>query len=107
MRMLTRRLRAAARRIRLARPAGRTRQTARERGAIRLPAGRLPRAVRRGLRRLRPRYPRPDRTGIRRWLPSPRQILLGCVWFVLALAGLIGYAYERTAIPSDLNAFAT
>ncbi|WP_225850684.1 transglycosylase domain-containing protein [Streptomyces sp. HPF1205] len=105
--MLTRRLKAAARRIRQARPAGRTGRTARERGAIRLPAGRLPRAVRRGLRRLRPRYPRPDRTGIRRWLPSPRQILLTCVWFVLALAGLIGYAYERTAIPSDLNAFAT
>ncbi|WP_232792201.1 transglycosylase domain-containing protein [Actinacidiphila yeochonensis] len=59
------------------------------------------------LRILRPRYPRPARTGLRRWLPSLRQSLLLCVWTVLALAGLIGYGYEHTAIPRDLNAFAT
>ena len=58
-------------------------------------------------RRLRPRYPRPGRRGWRRWLPSLRQALLLCVWVTLALTALIGFAYEQTRIPTDLNAFAT
>ncbi|BBA98882.1 putative penicillin-binding protein [Actinacidiphila reveromycinica] len=58
-------------------------------------------------RRLRPRYPRPDRAGWRRWLPSLRQGLLLCTWSLLALLALIGWAYETTSIPSDLNAYAT
>jgi len=58
-------------------------------------------------RKLRPRYPRPGRRGPLRWLPSLRQTLLLGVWALLALTALIGYAYERTEIPQDLNAFAT
>lgn len=56
---------------------------------------------------LRPRYPRPNRTGWRRWVPSLRQTLLLCTWSVLALIALVGWAYARTAIPTDLNAYAT
>ncbi|HEY3480430.1 MAG TPA: biosynthetic peptidoglycan transglycosylase, partial [Streptomyces sp.] len=59
------------------------------------------------LRRLRPRYPRPGRRGWRRWTPSLRQSLLLCLWVALTLTALVGYAYERTRIPTDLNAFAT
>ncbi|MDX6353325.1 MAG: hypothetical protein QOF98_228 [Streptomyces sp.] len=82
-------------------------------GLPRLPvAARLTRLARRaGLprltRKLRPRYPRPGRRGPLRWLPSLRQTLLLGTWLLLALTALIGYAYERTAIPKDLNAFAT
>ncbi|WP_329129481.1 penicillin-binding protein [Streptomyces sp. NBC_01476] len=57
-------------------------------------------------RRLRPRYPRPGRTGYRRWLPSLRQTLLLFTWGFLALVAVIGVAYARTAIPADLNAVA-
>ncbi|MFG1805571.1 transglycosylase domain-containing protein [Streptomyces sp. NPDC049040] len=64
-------------------------------------------AALRNLRRLRPRYPRPGRSGPRRWLPSPRQTVLAVCWVLLLLVGLIGYGYQRTRIPSDLNAFAT
>ncbi|MBM9505850.1 transglycosylase domain-containing protein [Actinacidiphila acididurans] len=97
-------------RARLTRLADRARNAARVRGAgpariaRRLRTARL---LRRGLRKLRPRYPRPGRTGVRRWLPSPRQVLLLCVWSVLALTALVVYAYERTAIPAELNTFAT
>ncbi len=57
--------------------------------------------------RLRPRYPRPGRRGWRRWLPSPRQTLLGFVWGLLAVTALIWWGYETTDIPTDLNAYAT
>ena len=56
---------------------------------------------------LRPRYPRPGRKGFRRWLPSIRQTLLLFVWVMALLTGLIGFGYEHTRIPTDLNAFAT
>ncbi|MFI0895488.1 transglycosylase domain-containing protein [Streptomyces sp. NPDC020983] len=68
---------------------------------------RFPAAARRVLRVLRPRYPRPGRRGVRRWLPSPRQTLLAFCWVLALLAGLVGYGYARTEIPTDLNAFAT
>nr|WP_079057437.1 transglycosylase domain-containing protein [Streptomyces cellostaticus] len=58
-------------------------------------------------RRLRPLYPRPGRTGWRRWMPSWRQwagaVLSG--FFVISLSLFI--AYEMTDIPKDLNSFAT
>ncbi|GGZ74431.1 penicillin-binding protein [Streptomyces echinoruber] len=58
-------------------------------------------------RRLIPAYPRPGRTGWRRWIPSWRQWLGG----VLAVFGLstvfLTVAYAATDIPSDLNTFAT
>ncbi|NUS16364.1 MAG: penicillin-binding protein, partial [Streptomyces sp.] len=56
---------------------------------------------------LRPRYPRPGRRGVRRWLPSLRQAVLVFCWVLALLAGLVGYGYARTRIPADLNAFAT
>ncbi|WP_405584576.1 transglycosylase domain-containing protein [Streptomyces sp. NBC_01190] len=56
---------------------------------------------------LRPRYPRPGRRGLRRWLPSARQSLLLCAWAALTLTALVLVAYERTRVPTDLNAFAT
>lgn len=65
------------------------------------------RAWRADMRRLRPRHPWPDRRGPRRWMPSPRQTLLSLCWVMLLLAGLIGYGYQHTRIPADLNAFAT
>ncbi len=57
--------------------------------------------------RLRPCYPRPGRTGWRRWLPSLRQSLLLCAWSLLLLVGLVWWAYATTSIPADLNAYAT
>ncbi|MEU5048568.1 transglycosylase domain-containing protein [Streptomyces sp. NPDC021096] len=59
------------------------------------------------LKKLRPVYPRPGRTGYRRWIPSWRQTLglLGTV--VGTLAALVAIMYARTEIPADLNAFAT
>lgn len=58
-------------------------------------------------RRLRPHYPRPGRTGWRRWVPSRRQTLAG----FLASLGLstlfIVVAYAATDIPDDLNTHAT
>nr|WSY57974.1 penicillin-binding protein [Streptomyces sp. NBC_00886] len=59
------------------------------------------------VRKMRPQYPRPGRTGWRRWMPSWRQWLGG----VLASIGLSGLflvvAYATTDIPSDLNTYAT
>nr|WP_240003718.1 transglycosylase domain-containing protein [Streptomyces cinnamoneus] len=57
--------------------------------------------------RLRPAYPRPGRTGYRRWVPSWRQALglFGLVFGTLTAIVMILYA--RTEIPADLNAFAT
>ncbi|MFF3272670.1 transglycosylase domain-containing protein [Streptomyces chrestomyceticus] len=64
-------------------------------------------ANRRRLRLRRPAYPRPGRTGFRRWVPSWRQTLgLGGSCFG-ALAILLAIMYARTEIPADLNAFAT
>ncbi|GAA1375850.1 transglycosylase domain-containing protein [Streptomyces beijiangensis] len=60
----------------------------------------------RQLRRLRPHYPRPGRSGVRRWLPSLRQALLLCLWGIVTLAAVVGIAYDRTQIPQDLNTFA-
>ncbi|MFI8088663.1 transglycosylase domain-containing protein [Streptomyces sp. NPDC086080] len=59
------------------------------------------------VRRLRPHYPRPGRTGWRRWIPSWRQTLGG----LLASFGLstmfLVVAYATTDIPDDLNTYAT
>ncbi|MFF4407872.1 transglycosylase domain-containing protein [Streptomyces sp. NPDC001404] len=57
--------------------------------------------------RFRPAYPRPGRTGPRRWVPSWRQTLglLGSA--VTVVAGLLTVMYLRTGIPAGLNAFAT
>ncbi|MBH1935812.1 penicillin-binding protein [Streptomyces sp. AV19] len=62
---------------------------------------------RRGGPRFRPVYPRPGRTGFRRWIPSWRQVLglFGSV--VTVVATLLTIMYIRTEIPADLNAFAT
>ncbi|WP_255953944.1 transglycosylase domain-containing protein [Streptomyces odontomachi] len=57
--------------------------------------------------KLRPRYPRPGRTGLRRWLPSLRQTLLAGLWVTLTLVTAVGITYARTRVPADLNAFAT
>ncbi|MPY64201.1 transglycosylase domain-containing protein [Streptomyces spongiae] len=58
-------------------------------------------------RRLRPSYPRPGRTGWRRWVPSWRQSL-GAALVSAGLGGaLLTAAYAATDIPADLNTFAT
>ncbi|MFF5564281.1 transglycosylase domain-containing protein [Streptomyces sp. NPDC012623] len=58
-------------------------------------------------RRLKPLYPRPSRTGWRRWIPSGRQWLCGAA-IVGGLSGLsLTVAYAVTDIPHDLNAYAT
>ncbi|MEW2403758.1 transglycosylase domain-containing protein [Streptomyces sp. NPDC046862] len=58
-------------------------------------------------RRLRPSYPRPGRTGWRRWVPSWRQSL-GTALVSAGLGGaLLTAAYAATDIPGDLNTFAT
>jgi len=59
------------------------------------------------LRRLRPAYPRPGRSGWRRWAPSWRQ-LLGCFLGSVGLTGLfLVVAYAATDIPENLNSYAT
>ncbi|MEU2419524.1 transglycosylase domain-containing protein [Streptomyces sp. NPDC007851] len=58
-------------------------------------------------RRLRPKYPRPGRTGWRRWVPSWRQ-WLGAWLGGIGLTGLfLVVAYAATDIPSNLNTYAT
>nr|WP_241844849.1 transglycosylase domain-containing protein [Streptomyces silvensis] len=65
-------------------------------------------AVARGqLRRLRPAYPRPGRSGWRRWVPSWRQSLGAFLYVVIGLTGFVAIAYATTDIPDDLNSFAT
>ncbi|OKJ13518.1 transglycosylase domain-containing protein [Kitasatospora sp. CB01950] len=59
------------------------------------------------MRRLRPDYPRAGRRGVRRWLPSWRQLVLLTTGFVGALTAAAVVMYARTDIPTDLNAFAT
>ncbi|GAA0396684.1 transglycosylase domain-containing protein [Streptomyces luteireticuli] len=57
--------------------------------------------------RFRPAYPRPGRTGFRRWIPSWRQTLGLFGSTVTVVAALLTIMYIRTDIPADLNAFAT
>ncbi|MGI5454442.1 transglycosylase domain-containing protein [Streptomyces sp. CA-249302] len=59
------------------------------------------------LRRLRPAYPHSDRTGWRRWLPSPRQWLGGFLGAVGLLGLFLVGAYAATDIPQNLNSYAT
>ncbi|MDH6123508.1 transglycosylase domain-containing protein [Kitasatospora sp. GP82] len=62
---------------------------------------------RRRRRRLRPDYPRRGRRGVRRWLPSWRQLVVVLLTGVAALTGFVGWFYLTTDVPDDLNAFAT
>ncbi|MFE2062381.1 transglycosylase domain-containing protein [Streptomyces sp. NPDC059467] len=58
-------------------------------------------------RKLRPLYPRPGRSGWRRWMPSWRQ-WLGAWLGGFGLTGLfLVVAYAATDIPSNLNSYAT
>ncbi|MEU9033035.1 transglycosylase domain-containing protein [Streptomyces sp. NPDC048383] len=59
------------------------------------------------LRRLRPAYPRPGRSGWRRWVPSWRQWLGACLYALTGLTCFVAFAYAVTDIPDDLNSFAT
>ncbi|MFF9772164.1 transglycosylase domain-containing protein [Streptomyces sp. NPDC013978] len=58
-------------------------------------------------RRLRPQYPRPGRTGWRRWTPSWRQWL--AAWGVSFGVGtlFLTVAYAATDIPDNINSYAT
>lgn len=59
------------------------------------------------LRRVRPHYPRPERTGWKRWVPSWRQTG-GAVLASFGLSVLtLTVAYAVTDIPDDLNSYAT
>ncbi|MFF0788211.1 transglycosylase domain-containing protein [Streptomyces spiralis] len=58
-------------------------------------------------RKLKPVYPRPGRTGWRRWMPSWRQ-WIGIVFSTIGLTGLfLVVAYAATDIPENLNTYAT
>ncbi|WP_175407750.1 transglycosylase domain-containing protein [Streptomyces sp. TRM64462] len=87
----------------------RGRRAARTAGRARTPVTAAPWAQRLLplLRRARPRYPRPGRTGYRRWIPSWRQTLglFGTCTGVLVF--LVALAYWTTEIPDEPNAFAT
>ncbi|MFH8797261.1 transglycosylase domain-containing protein [Streptomyces sp. NPDC017941] len=63
--------------------------------------------ARRQLRRLRPAYPRPGRSGWQRWVPSWRQSLGAFLYVTVGLTGFVAFAYATTDIPDDLNSFAT
>ncbi|MFJ3230042.1 transglycosylase domain-containing protein [Streptomyces sp. NPDC086787] len=57
-------------------------------------------------RRLKPVYPRPGRSGWRRWIPSWRQVL-GAWAASIGLTGLfLVVAYAATDIPENLNTYA-
>ncbi|MGW3205314.1 transglycosylase domain-containing protein [Streptomyces sp. NPDC001135] len=58
-------------------------------------------------RRLKPLYPRPGRTGWRRWIPSWRQWLGATVTSFGLLSLFLVTAYAMTDIPTDLNTYAT
>ncbi|MFD4608468.1 transglycosylase domain-containing protein [Streptomyces sp. NPDC058440] len=58
-------------------------------------------------RRLKPVYPRPGRTGWRRWLPSWRQWAGATVAAMGLSAFLLAIAYAATDIPQNLNTYAT
>ncbi|MEU6236157.1 transglycosylase domain-containing protein [Kitasatospora sp. NPDC047058] len=74
-------------------------------GAEREGVGAVARRRWRPLRRID--YPRAGRRGVRRWLPSWRQLLGAAVAGVAALTGLAAWFFATTAVPADLNAFAT
>ncbi|MGV9990120.1 transglycosylase domain-containing protein [Streptomyces sp. NPDC003374] len=58
-------------------------------------------------RKLKPLYPRPGRTGWRRWMPSWRQ-WLGAAFSAIGLSTLLlAVAYAATDIPQNLNTYAT
>ncbi|MET9439788.1 transglycosylase domain-containing protein [Streptomyces sp. NPDC006610] len=58
-------------------------------------------------RRMKPEYPRPGRTGWRRWLPSWRQ-WIGGAFAGIGLSGcFLVVAYAATDIPDNLNSYAT
>lgn len=75
-------------------------------GAATSAATRAVAAARPWLRRLRPAYPRPGRTGWRRWGPSWRQWLGACLYAFIGMVGFVACAYATTDIPDDLNSFA-
>ncbi|MGP4004771.1 transglycosylase domain-containing protein [Streptomyces sp. 8N706] len=52
-------------------------------------------------------YPRSGRHGMRRWLPSWRQLVVLFLAGTGSLGLLTGYAYWRAEIPENLNSFAT
>ncbi|OEV35405.1 penicillin-binding protein [Kitasatospora aureofaciens] len=52
-------------------------------------------------------YPRGGRRGVRRWLPSWRQLLVVVGLPAVALTALAAWFYATTEVPDDLNAFAT
>ncbi|NEA61936.1 penicillin-binding protein [Streptomyces sp. SID12488] len=54
-----------------------------------------------------PKYPRPGRSGWRRWMPSWRQWLGGVLASVGLTCLLLGIAYAATDIPDNLNTYAT
>ncbi|MEV0183155.1 transglycosylase domain-containing protein [Streptomyces sp. NPDC050625] len=58
-------------------------------------------------RRLRPRYPRPGRSGWRRWVPSWRQWLGAWLTSFGLLSLFLVVAYAATDIPTNLNTYAT
>ncbi|MFJ9244591.1 transglycosylase domain-containing protein [Streptomyces sp. NPDC101776] len=67
------------------------------------PSERTHRATRSGRRRPID-YPRRDRRGLRRWLPSWRLLLGGFLLSVGALCGLFAYGYAQVSIPNELAA---
>ncbi|MFI2201818.1 transglycosylase domain-containing protein [Streptomyces sp. NPDC020192] len=52
-----------------------------------------------GVRKRLVDYPRAGRTGVRRWLPSWRQVLASFLFCVGGLAAAVGYAYATISIP--------
>ncbi|WKX74485.1 transglycosylase domain-containing protein [Streptomyces sp. XD-27] len=58
-------------------------------------------------RRLRLDYPRANRNGVRRWLPSWRQTALVFLFCFGSLLSALSYVYWKTEIPENLNEFAT
>ncbi|MEU8467503.1 transglycosylase domain-containing protein [Streptomyces sp. NPDC029006] len=58
-------------------------------------------------RRLKPVYPRPGRTGWRRWIPSWRQSLGAVLTSFGLLGAFLVTAYAMTDIPSNINSYAT
>ncbi len=59
------------------------------------------------VRRMRPQYPRPGRTGWRRWVPSWRQTVGGFLASLGSSTLFLVVAYAATDIPDNLNTYAT
>ncbi|MFB6939606.1 transglycosylase domain-containing protein [Streptomyces sp. HUAS 31] len=91
------------------RPPGRRRKATRPAALSRLKAAAGPWVTRAApyVRRLRPRYPRPGRTGWRRWAPSWQQWLGGVLTFLGLITVGLGVGYATTDIPENLNSYAT